>query len=97
MSHSVLQLRDALELKGRPAPRDTRQTDIKVLCKGPCLGEEPTDARLFESLESFPLKPAPLRLHAPFLRSNLRLRLDHPFAMVLSTGTAHTLGGCGES
>jgi hypothetical protein len=31
-SHAVLQLRDALELKGRPAPRDTRQTDIKVLC-----------------------------------------------------------------
>jgi hypothetical protein len=31
-SHAVLQLRDVLELKGRPAPRDTRQTDIKVLC-----------------------------------------------------------------
>src|SRR5687768_10831639 len=27
-----LQLRDALELKGRPVPRDTRQTGVKVLC-----------------------------------------------------------------
>src|SRR5262249_50436178 len=46
---------------------------------------------LFKSLESFPLKSALLRLLAASLRSNLRFSLDHPFTMVLSTGTAHTL------
>ena len=55
------------------------------------LGEEPTDSRLFKSLKPFTLKPPSLGLFAPFLRSNLRLPLDHPFTMVLSFGAAHTL------
>ena len=49
--------------------------------------------RLFNSLESFPLKSAAFRLLAPFLRSNLRLSLNHPFTMVLSTGSdRHSIG-----
>jgi hypothetical protein len=58
-------------------------------CSG--LGEQPTDARLLKSLESFTLNPPPLGLFASFLRSNLLLPFDHPFTMVRSTGTADTL------
>jgi len=49
------------------------------------LGEESSDARLFKSLKSFALKPAPLRLLAPFFFGDLVLPLDHQVTMVLST------------
>ena len=86
-----------------PNGRDVR-TNLLRLPDGRCLSEQPADARLFKSLETFALKPEPLRLFAPFLRIDLCLPLDHPFTMVLSTGAAHTLavnndgnGNVGES
>ena len=41
------------------------------------LGKDPTDSRLLKSLKPFTLKPPSLGLFAPFLRSNLRLPVDH--------------------
>lgn len=70
--------------------RDIRANLLR-LPEGSGLGEQPTSSRLVKSLKSFTLKPPPLGLFASFLRSNLRLPLDHPFTMVLSTGAAHTL------
>ena len=48
-------------------------------------------SRILKPLESFALKPTARRLFAPFLFSQLRFPLDHPFAMMLSAGPADSL------
>jgi hypothetical protein len=62
----------------RTAWWDLMCANLLGLSEGLGLGEEPTDSRLLKALKPFTLKPPSLGLFAPFLRSNLRLPLDHP-------------------
>jgi hypothetical protein len=73
-----------------PNGRDIRPNLLRIR-EGPGLGKQPSNSRILKPLESFALKPTARRLFAPFLFSQLRFPLDHPFAMMLSAGPADSL------